>query len=102
MGILESSPGNADPTRTSDDEDLVRVDARGDVVLLEGVTQLERVDGPGATMSALAVEFDGRTRWLAVYWPPGDERGWSVEGVFADEQQGRSFDDFVALTSGTR
>lgn len=98
---LQAAPVAPDPTRTDDGRDLVRLDAAGEPVLLDGVTLLERVDGPRPGWLAVAVGYDDRVRWIAIETAPGDNGPtWSVTGAFADDRPGRTFEQFAARTSG--
>lgn len=97
----QAQPGAADPTRTEDLRELVAFGPAGDLVVLDGVTLLDRVDGPGPRTVAVEVEYDGRVRWIAIETEPGDNGdSWSVEGRFADDHPGQTFADFVARTTG--
>lgn len=99
--VASQAPSAADPTRSTDGRDLVGLDDDGGLTLLEGVTLLDRVDGPEPGALAVEVAYGGRTRRIALESSPGDNGpSWSVEGEFADDHPDRTFAEFVARTIG--
>lgn len=95
MGVQEGS--SADPMQSPEGEDLVRYGEDGELVLLEGVTLLERVDGPRPRSAAVAVEYDGRVRWIATWTVAGDNGPNDTQtGFFADESPELTFAGFAA------